>query len=234
MSSYELTLDDIGLVKVTKKRGMKSLRMRISPKGEILVSAPWSVPKPFISRFISDRKDWIAANTKTQPRVFRHGSMYANGKILKIDTGYSRNSAKTLDSGILVRIAGKFDSSDRSQQTYIEKKIIESMYTEAENVLLPRLYELSKLYNHPFNQAYVKRLSGRWGSCDQNKDIILNIFLLQVPTKLQDYVILHELTHTKHLNHSSDFWDHMSELMPSHKLYRKMLKNYSPAILIHN
>lgn len=230
MASYTLDFPDIGPVTVTKKRGMRSLRLRISPKGEVLVSTPWSVPKPIVSAFVKERKKWILDNTDSHPITYRSGMTIGKNTKLYISELNARNRSSVTPDGLMIDLAGKFDAENHTQQAYIEKKIIQAMQVEAENELLPRLDELARQTGHTFNQAYIKRLSSRWGSCDQDKNIILNVFLLQIPEKLQDYVMLHELTHTIYMNHSPEFWRHMEDLMPSVKLYRKLIKKYRPRI----
>ena len=54
--------------------------------------------------------------------------------------------------------------------------------------------------------------------------------MLQIPEDLQQYVILHELTHTKHLNHSPTFWAHLESLLPNMRNLRKELKQHQPRI----
>lgn len=230
MSSYTIEIAGVGPVKVTKKRGMRSLRLRINPKGEVAVSAPWTVPKGYVEQFIADRRDWIIKNNSSPQAPLMSGVYFGASSKLIIRERHSRNYTVADGRNLIVHLAGEFDPSDRKQQDYIEKKVIAAMQTEAENVLLPRLEQLAIQTGHEFNQAYVKRLTSRWGSCDSQKNIILNVFLLQLPEKLRDYVILHELTHTKYMDHSTGFWRHMEELMPSVRLYRKLLKQYQPRI----
>jgi len=231
MSTYVLEDSVVGAIKVTKKRGMRTLRMRLSPKGEVLVSVPWSVPRPFVSQFVKDRREWIQSNTKNDHHIpLQNGMVVGANTKLYISDGASRNFAKMDSTGLRIKLAGRFNPTDKTQQSYIEKKALEAMITEAENELLPRLEAMAASTGHVFNQAYIKRLSSRWGSCDQDKNIILNVFLLQLPSKLQDYVMLHELTHTVYLNHSPAFWDHMEKHMPSVRLYKKLTRQYRPRI----
>lgn len=225
-STYNLDFPDIGSVIVTKKRGMSSIRMRISPKGDVHVSAPWSVPKSYIAAFVRDRKDWIAENTAKSPVILTDGMIVGHNTRLFFIENAARNHSSISTAGLHIKLKGKFAPTDKGQQSYIEKKVIMAMQNEAENILLPRLNSLANHFDHHFNQAYVKRLSSRWGSCDQDKNITLNVFIVQLPAHLRDYVMLHELTHTKYMNHSADFWAHMERLMPGSKKIKKELKEY--------
>lgn len=230
MSSYCLDFSAIGSVKVTKKRGMKSMRLRINPRGEIVVSAPWHVPKSVVISFIRERQEWLLKNKSNYSLHLRNGMQFGNNLQLHLNSGAVKNSSVVASNKLVVRLVGSRDPANPKQQAYIESKIITAMQAEAENILLPRLYDLSTRTKHTFNQAYVKRLSSRWGSCDQEKNIILNVFLLQLPPALQEYVMLHELTHTRYMHHGKDFWDHMKSYLPHLNALKKELKKHHPRI----
>lgn len=66
-----------------------------------------------------------------------------------------------------------------------------------------------------------------WGTCDRFDNIRLNWRLLAIPVRLSDYVILHELVHTIHHNHSRDFWAELEKNIPDCKQLKKELKEYS-------
>ncbi len=232
-NSYELELPEIGLVKVTKKSGMRSLKIRLSPNGNVLVSVPKLTPKYIVHRFIKDRTDWIVKNRpKTVSSIYNDGDETLSGIKLYIKYGEGRNFSKVLSNKLYVKINQTNGIKAKSSQEYIESKLTSAMKLQAENVLLPRLLELSKKFEYNFNQAYVKKVISRWGSCDSKQNINLNIYLVQLPQVLQDYVIIHELAHTKHMSHGTSFWACVEQMMPSYKLYRKMLKNYQPTIIL--
>lgn len=226
MPSYEITIPEIGLVKVTKKRGQTSLRIRLSPKGEVLVSAPWSLPKFAIEKYITTKTDWILENLPDYDFKIYDGLKFGRNLELKIHISAQKNRSKLISNTLHVYLAKDVKSS----QEYIEKRILNAMKLEAEALILPRLFNIAKQTNHEFNQAFVKNLKSRWGSCDSNKSIILNIFLLQLPDELIDYVIIHELTHTLYMNHSKAFWEHVGQFLPDYKRLRKELKVHQPRL----
>lgn len=230
MNSYELSISDVGLVKVSKKRGQSSLRIRLSPKGEVLVSAPWALPKIAIERYVFSKKDWIVENLPDYDITFKNDMKFGRNLKLTIHENSAKNRSKLVSNTLNIYCDSELDPSNKSQQNFIEKKVISAMKLEAEAVLLPKLFEIANNFGYEFNQAYVKNLKSRWGSCDRHKNIILNIYMLQLPDDLQEYVILHELTHTKHLNHSAAFWSHLESLQPDAKRLRKELKVHQPRI----
>ncbi len=94
-------------------------------------------------------------------------------------------------------------------------------------ILVQRLNELSEKYGLPYNRVFVKNQKTRWGSCSEKKNINLNINLVGLPEELMDYAIMHELVHTKVLNHSPQFWDLLGKFMKNARDLDRELQQYS-------
>ncbi|MDR0745531.1 MAG: M48 family metallopeptidase [Mediterranea sp.] len=92
-------------------------------------------------------------------------------------------------------------------QEWLCKVIEEALRRNAKNILPSRLYMLSNQHNLSYNKVKINSSRGRWGSCSAKKNINLSYFLVLLPQHLIDYVLLHELCHTKEMNHSDRFWD---------------------------
>ena len=95
---------------------------------------------------------------------------------------------------------------------------------EAKLYLLSRLDELAKIHGFTYNRATVRNQKTRWGSCSAKNNISLNMQLMNLPKQLIDYVILHELVHTKVKNHSHIFWSRLNKYVENAKLQNKLLK----------
>jgi predicted metal-dependent hydrolase len=230
MSTYTIDLPDIGSVKVTKKRGMRSIRMRITAKGDVAVSAPWYVGRETVQSFVLSKSDWLVKN-QPQETEYWNGRLFGKSMRLQI-TEYSQKQRSRIGSNILnVYVRGEYNPTDLKQKEFIEKAMIRALQREAEESLLPRLYTLSVQYDYEFNQAFVKHLTSRWGSCDQSRSINLSLFLIQLPWELIDYVLIHELTHTRHMNHSPSFWKDVEKILPDYKRLRKEVRAFRPTIL---
>jgi predicted metal-dependent hydrolase len=94
----------------------------------------------------------------------------------------------------------------------------------AASELPSRLHELARLHGFPVPAVSVRNQRTRWGSCAPSGRISLNWRLIQVPPAVRDYVLLHELTHLRHLNHSARFWRELARLCPGHAEARKWLR----------
>ena len=98
---------------------------------------------------------------------------------------------------------------------------------DARRVLTQRLAELAEDHNFDYGKVSIRSQKTRWGSCSSQNNISLNQNLLHLPDYLIDYVLLHELTHTRVKNHSSKFWNELEKVCPDAKEMRKRLKTYS-------
>ena len=88
-----------------------------------------------------------------------------------------------------------------------------------------RLSELARLHGFEVASVRVRNQRTRWGSCSPSGRISLNWRLVQVPPAVRDYVLLHELTHLRHLNHSARFWRELARLCPHHAEARSWLRS---------
>lgn len=108
-----------------------------------------------------------------------------------------------------------------------KKKILSK---KAKEYLPYRLEYYAKLYGYDYEKCRLSHAATRWGSCSSNRTISLNIGLMQVPEVLRDYVIIHELAHLNHMDHSDKFWAEVAQHDPKYKEHRKKLKMFSPGV----
>jgi len=97
----------------------------------------------------------------------------------------------------------------------------------AKEIIRDRLSELSQIHGLSFNRSFIRSQKTRWGSCSAKNNINLNIKLINLPGELRDYVIMHELVHTKVKNHGQKFWIEMTKYYPNPKSIDKKLKKYN-------
>lgn len=118
-----------------------------------------------------------------------------------------------------------FNNTDR--QEWLHHVVERALRSQAERVLPQRLRALSALHNLPFNTCKVNVSKGRWGSCSGRKDINLSCYLILLPPHLREYVMLHELCHTREMNHGPRFWALLDSLTTGQaKALRNELKGF--------
>lgn len=118
------------------------------------------------------------------------------------------------------------DPSEQRARDY-QKKILTK---KAKEYLPYRLEYFAKLYGYNYDKCRLSHANTRWGSCSSNKTISLNIGLMKVPEVLRNYVILHELAHLNHMDHSKEFWAEVATHDKNYKIHEKKLKHFSPGL----
>lgn len=89
--------------------------------------------------------------------------------------------------------------------------------TKAKEKITPRINKWSKVTGLRFKNLKIRKLEKRWGSCTPSNDIIINIDAIKLPYSLIDYLLVHELAHTKVKSHSKEFWAELSKHIPNWK-----------------
>ena len=97
-----------------------------------------------------------------------------------------------------------------------EGEDIESLRAKAKAALPPRLAELAARYGFRYHRVTIKHNTSNWGSCSSKGNINLNLNLMRVPVPLQDYILLHELTHLRHPDHGPAFHTELERLLADH------------------
>ncbi len=115
-------------------------------------------------------------------------------------------------------------------QPWLFKVITEALRKQAKLILLPRIQELAALYDFHYSRVNINSARTRWGSCSNKGHINLSLYLMILPLKLSDYVLLHELCHTKEMNHGPRFWNLMNQVtkQQSHLLRNELRHFPSP------
>lgn len=224
-------IDNIGTVHVYKRKGVRSLRLSIASDGKVRVTIPfWSSYAAGLD-FVQSRADWIEANKPDTGGLLAGGQHIGKAHRLVFESATSE-TVRTRLAGSEIRIIRPADmpAGHPEVQRSARRASIRALRTQAEKLLPVRLRQLADKYGFEYNSVSVKQLKGRWGSCDTHKHITLNLFLMQLPWHLIDYVLLHELTHTKHLNHGADFWDEFLGHEPRAKDYRKQIRAHKPIL----
>lgn len=96
----------------------------------------------------------------------------------------------------------------------------------ARNAIVPRVVFYAKLMQVHFNGIRIKEQKSRWGSCSSKGNLNFNWRLVLMPQEVLDYVVVHELCHLRHMNHSREFWAYVEEIMPDYRRWKKWLKEY--------
>ena len=233
MASKIFQLPDVGVVKIAKRKSRRNLRLSISPAGEVKVSIPAWAPYSAGVDFAKTKKDWIIKQLPKSQLLMPDQMIGKAHRLTFIPVNENGLPIKTLikDNQIRVFYPNDLHYSQKSVQASANAAAIRALRKQAESLLPKRVDQLAQTHGMEYKDVKIKRLTRRWGSCDRSKHIVLNLFLIQLPWELIDYVILHELAHTKHLNHGPDFWSTLEGLEADARGLRRQIRNYRPEII---
>jgi len=167
-----------------------------------------------------------------QQTIFNEHSDYCTkSRKLYLKQADRKNISVRLSEGkINVLYPTELNSDSREVQNAIRKGIERALKIEAKLFLPDRVKSLASKFSFKFNKLSLKNIKSRWGSCSRNNNINLSVHLMRLPEHLIDYVILHELVHTIHHNHSPNFWNFLNDITGKAKLLDKELRNYRISI----
>lgn len=112
----------------------------------------------------------------------------------------------------------------REEQYNLSDEQIVFLKKEAKKYIPKRVYLLADKFWFEFNKIRITSAKTRWGSCSSKKNLNFSFRLMKYSKEAIDYVIIHELAHLKHMNHSKKFWKEVEIMMPEYKKHEKILK----------
>ena len=208
----------------------KRLLLKITPFGEIQVVVPKRFNKRLVPEFIATHRDWIEKNlAKIAQRHFSDPDGYAvipteiPLRAVNITVTVVREDRPDAD------VALHFDRESNTIYLYeknddIAGKLLQQwLNATAKDILLPWLQGVSDELRLPFQKGSVRLQRSRWGSCSAMRHIHLNHNLLFIPPPLVRYLFIHELCHTRHMDHSPAYWHLVSSIEPQYQRLEREL-----------
>lgn len=232
MATKQTEIATIGTVTFYKRKGNRSMRLSIGPSGDVRVSLPYWVPYRVAEEFVKTKRNWIVEHKTTTDVLVEHGSHI--GKSYRIyfsqEPAASKVASRVYHREIYITHPSTLKANDHSVQSKAHAASIRALRKEAERLLPDRLRTLAGKHGFTFAEVGIKQLKSRWGSCSSSQEITLNLFLMQLPWYLIDYVLLHELTHTKHMEHGPAFWRELEKHLPNARSLRSEINTYQPIL----
>jgi predicted metal-dependent hydrolase len=231
MAFKQFALDERTIVTIYKRRANRSLRLTVTAKGEIRVTIPTWAPYQSGLEFAKSRREWIAAQQRPTP-LLQHGQPIGKAHHLRLvsDTMVARPTSRIKATEVTITYPAQLLHTDPRVQKLAETASIRALRQQAERLLPGRLQALADRHDFRYRSVAVKQLKSRWGSCDQQQHIVLNLFLMQLSWECIDYVLLHELVHTQILRHGPDFWQAMKRVLPDVERLRKQMRQHQPVL----
>lgn len=233
MHRKSVVVPDIGPVELVKNSRNRHIRLTVSVK-VVRVSLPiWTSYSAGI-RFVESQKQWVHTEQNKQVTVtLREGDKIGKLHTLHFKTvpKSTRPTARTTATKLTVMRYADEPIESPAVQLRAEKAAIRALRKEAEVVLPNRIRSLAAIHNLTYSSLAIRQLKRRWGSCDSHKAIVINLYTMQLSWQQIDYVLCHELAHTVHMNHGSEFWRLLESMLPDARMVAKAVRHTQPTIM---
>ena len=227
-----ITDSEFGEVVIKKQALAKTASLRIAPDGRLRITVPSYTPTILAKSLIKTSRSQIRHLFKQHQVQFSYLADQPIGKShhLTITPVPGKTHISVSGTHIIARINHTETVASPINQRLIREAIIAALRKEAKSYLPRRLSFLAEQHGFMFEKTKITHASSRWGSCSSTGTISLNISLMTMPFELIDYVLIHELCHTRHMNHSIQFWKEVAQVDPNYRAHRSELKKYSPHV----
>ncbi len=219
-----------GRIEITRNPRARRIIMRVK-EGCICITLPVIASEKEVQKILDKYGDrlLIQKNRQPQRKIDFEYSIDADNFSLRLFPGNNnRFQIKREDEQRFTLICpADCDFTDAKTNEFLRKVIKSVMRKRAKEVLPARLTYLAKKHGFSFMDVKVRDSHTRWGSCSNKGNISLSIYLMMLSNELIDYVLLHELCHTKEMNHSDSFWKLLHSVTASRaKALRAELKRH--------
>ncbi len=222
---------DIESITVRRSDRSRRLQLRVSPYGKVELVAPRAVSDRVVRQFILRHQEWLdrtlaqvehqrRQNPETFAEVPARIDLAGLNEVWLVDwlRGEGSTRLRVNDSRRVIHLVA-------DDPVIIRQRLRQWLDRRARESLTSWVLQLSQQHNLPVNKISVRSQKTRWGSCSARKNISLNRNLLFLKPEQIEYLLIHELCHTVHMNHSPAYWKKVSELSPDYQGIDKSLRH---------
>ncbi len=221
-------------IQIKKSPRAHYMNISVKPFGGVTISIPEKASFYDGEKLAHQKIKWIEEHVSKMRGYEKTFSIYdensnfqtRNHRLEIKSSEKNKISVKVRNGMINIHYPKDMDVKSSIVQKAVRKGIETAYKEEAKEYLPKRLNDLSDKHNLPFSELFIKNVKSRWGSCSGKNNINLSIHLMRLPDHLIDYVLLHELAHTKIKNHSKKFWQFLDTLVGNAKKIDKELRQF--------
>ena len=215
------------LIRSSRRR---TVGITVNPDNTVTVRAPERLTEAAVRKMVEQKAVWIreklASNLRSQcgraPKTYENGEEFLFlGKAYRLEKVLDGKDVALVDDRLRVGIPEGLDGKERARLI----ALLSDWYRDqAVHILADRILFWRERVNAYPKTMRVKRLKSRWGSCSNRGNLNFNWLLILAPPSIVDYIVVHELCHFHHPNHSAAFWETVRSALPDYKERRKWLK----------
>ncbi len=206
--------------------------LRVLPDGTARVTIPRRGSRKEAERFAAAHQDWIARQRLRRAEQARHPARrpWQDGDTVLFH-GIPTALRRVTDGGCAALRFGDRLLPHKDDAQHPLAVVRAHLRDEARRTLPPRLLALAEAHGLGVTRVTIRNQRSRWGSCSSSGAISLNWRLIQMPERVRDYVLLHELMHLRQPNHSRRFWALVADVCPDYQDSRRWLRAHEPQLL---
>ena len=214
---------------IRRSKRARHVRLTIHPDKGLEIVLPMRVNAAEAMQFLNQKRAWVERHAELLHPNNRQqaAAQYDIPSTIELPAIHQTWACQIVASSQPARLIQKpqtlqFTGPSTNIQPYVPALKV-WLRKQAMLSLGPWIRQLSQQHNLPFNRLSFRFQRGRWGSCSSDNNISLNVKLLFLPLESVQYVLIHELCHTMHLNHSADFWNTVKRLEPNYQAIDKRI-----------
>jgi predicted metal-dependent hydrolase len=227
MQQLELQLHEMPFPYILTRSRRRTLVIYVK-SGKVDVRSPLKAPVKWINEFLKEKTPWVLNQLASQRKQLGQQLILAEGSQLKL-----KGDPLTLRIALAKRphVIRNGDSLTlfvkQKTKAAIEKLFLDWLQEQARDYMpaMVRHYARELGLEHKVGKVTYRKTRTKWGHCDEDGDIQFNWLLMLAPKPVLDYLIAHETSHLRHLDHSARFWKTVEQLCPHYKKHRDWLSD---------
>ncbi len=222
MINPEEIIDDLPTYQVRISHRAKRMQLKVSPLGEVEVVLPKRISKKHVAPFVAQHQAWIKQTQKQMAALYPPEELLPG--TLRFESTNQQWQLQYLE-GKRARVAEIQNALKvYSQDDEAARKALQQwLNRRASEVLIPWLHDVSDELGLTFKRAVIRAQRTRWGSCSSSGTISINRALLFMPAETVRYLFVHELCHTREMNHSPRYWALVERYTPDYQRHEQVL-----------
>lgn len=227
---------------IRKSSRAKNISITVSMDG-VTVTAPGFISENEIIAFVEKKKKWISQKVSNYAELKNckpKETEFVSGESLKFQGDdfllqVLEYEGKTTKAGLrgdrfVVHLNRSLPSDARREE--IQDKLEKLYRDKAREAVLERLEYFKFKLGVEYKCIRIKDQKTRWGSCSKNGNLNFNWKIVIAPSDIIDYIVVHELCHLLHMNHSKEFWEAVASQIPDYKDRKRWLKENGPGLTL--
>lgn len=212
---------------ILERKDVKHARIRVSENLSVRVLVPENFDNNDINNLIKKKQNWIDKNLSKFKGKTEKIKLHDN-QILLFGNKYTYFYRAEFHNRVVVNQEHK---TIQSKTNLLDKDQLLKWYKRfAKRHITNRLAEIAKEHKFSYNKVFIRDQRTKWGNCSTDKNLSFNWRLIKTPHFVIDYLIFHELVHTRTMNHKTKFWTELRSLYPEYEQAVKWLDKYGNSL----